>query len=355
MKQINLKLAIFILSIFTIGCSKDEEKITTNTYKGIMVLNEGGYGNSNSSISFISLDYTQNISNLFSKVNPSQTMGDVAQSMQIYGDKIFIVINNSNKVLIINRYTAQLIGSITTGLVNPRYLVVHNNLIYISCWGVLNNATDDYIAVINASNYYTLPQIMVTERPEKLLIHSNNLYVAHKGDSSNGNSISVINTANNTVSNTFITGDVPNGLAVYNNQLYVFCSGKVIYDNNWIIIGHTRGKIKSYQLTNFTETQSVDFENTQHPNNFVVFQDKLYYSLDGLIYQKPITSSTLPSVAFLNPQVTNLYGLNVIDNKIYVCDAKNFISAGSLKIFDLSGTLLTEKPTEIGPNSVLLN
>jgi YVTN family beta-propeller protein len=256
------------------------------------------------------------------------------------GSKIYIVVNNSNKVLIINRYTGQLVGNINTGLVNPRYLVVKNNnlysnTLYISCWGNPTNPTDDYIAVINDNNYGDLFKIMVTEGPEKLLIHNNNLYVAHKGGFSNGNSVSVINTTNNSVTNTFTTGDIPNGLAIFNNELYVFCSGKTVYDTNWNIIEKTGGKLKSYNLTNYSEIQSVDFGNTQQPSNFVVDQDKLYYSLNGQIFQKTITSSTIPSSALFNPQVTNLYALNIIEDKIYVCDAKNFNSAGNLKIFNL--------------------
>ena len=101
-------------------------------------------------------------------------MGDVAQSMVIDGDKIYMVINNSNKVLIINRFTGQLVGNINSGLVNPRYIIVHNNNLFISCWGVGANATDDYIAVINANNLNTLPKIMVAEGPERLMVHNNN-------------------------------------------------------------------------------------------------------------------------------------------------------------------------------------
>lgn len=360
MNQIKLKLAIIILSLITVGCTDDHENITTNTYKGIFVLNEGSFGNSNSSLTFLSSDYTQVIPDLFSTINVNQIMGDVAQSMVVNGDKIYIVMNNSNKILIINRFTGKLVGNINTGLVNPRYLVVKNNnlysnTLYISCWGNPNNATDDYIAVLNDSNYGDLIKIMVTEGPEKLMIHSNNLYVAHKGGFSNGNSVSVINTTNNSILNTFTTGDIPNGLAVFNNQLHVFCSGKTVYDANWNVIEKTGGKLKSYNLTNYTETLSVDFGNTLQPNNFVLYQDKLFYSLNGQVYQKNINSTTIPTSALFNPQVTYLYGLNVIEDKIYVCDAKNFNSAGNLKIFNLTGTLLTEKSTGIGPNSVLLN
>ena len=66
MNQIKLKLAIIILSFLTLGCTDDQEIIITKNYKGIFVLNEGSFGNSNSSLTFLSSDYSQVIPNLFS-------------------------------------------------------------------------------------------------------------------------------------------------------------------------------------------------------------------------------------------------------------------------------------------------
>jgi hypothetical protein len=359
MKHLKLKLAIFALSTFLFSCSNDLETTNTTantkTYNGILVLNEGGFTNSNSSISFLSKDFSELIPNIFSTVNPNIVMGDVAQSMLVSGDKIYVVVNNSNKLLVLNRYTLQQIGNISTGLVNPRFMAIKNNILYLSCWGIASVSTDDYIAVINTNDLSTLPKILVAEGPEKMTLNNNELFVAHKGGFSNGKTISVINISNNTITNTINTGDIPENLAIYNNQLFVFCSGKIVYDTNWNIINQTGGKIINYNLSNYSEIFSINFNNTEHPRKFCINQDKIYYSLNNQIYKKDFLTTTLPPASFFNPQVTTLYGLNVTNNNIFVCDAKAFNSAGSLKIFNETGTLITEKATGIAPNGVYFN
>jgi hypothetical protein len=201
----------------------------------------------------------------------------------------------------------------------------------------------------------TLPKILVAEGPEKMIINNNELFVAHKGGFSNGKTISVINISNNTLINTINTGDIPENLAIYNNQLYVFCSGKIVYDANWNIIDQTGGKIISYDLTTYTQIQSLSFNTNQHPSNFTVNQNNIYYSLNNEIFKKDFVTNTLPSTPLFNPQVTYLYGLNVTNNNIFVCDAKNFSQAGSLKIFNQTGTFITEKSTGIAPSGVYFN
>lgn len=350
-----LKTAFLVVAYSIISCSDDVETTNTTTYNGIFVLNEGSFGNSNSSLTFLSNDYSQLTLDIFGTANSNQLMGDVAQSLLFQGDKAYIVINNSNKILIINRFTAQKVGEITSGLINPRYVIVHNNYLYISCWGVGSNPNDDYIAVVNVNDLNNLPKITVVEGPEKLLIHNNNLYVAHKGGFGNGNSISVINTNTKAVSSTFTTGDIPSEMAIFNNLLYVFCSGKVVYDSNWNIISETGGKIISYNLSDNSQNQSINFNNTQHPSNFCTASNEIFYALNNKIYKKTFQESTLPSIEFINPQVTYLYGLALKNNQIFVCDAKNFSTSGSLKIYNNSGNFITEKPTGIAPNGVYFN
>jgi hypothetical protein len=354
MKHLKLKLAIFALSTLLLSCSDDVETTNTTantkTYNGIFVLNEGGFNKSNSSISFLSNDFSELIPNLFNTINPNEIMGDVAQSVLISGDKIYVVVNNSNKLIVLNRTTFQQIGTVSTGLVNPRFMAIKNNVLYISCWGNPSSPTDDYLALINTNDYSAFPKISVAEGPENMIINNNVLFVAHKGGYNFGNIISVINTNTNTFSSFINTGDKPSLLTIFNNQLHVFCNGKPSYSGS-----ETGGKFNSYDLTNYAQIQSLSFNTNQHPSNFVVNQNNVYYSLNNEIFKKDLTTNTLPSTSLFNPQVTYLYGLNVNNNNIFVCDAKNFSNAGNLKIFNENGTLIAEKATGIAPNGVYFN
>jgi len=69
--------------------------------EGVLVLNEGGAGSSNAEISFI--DNQSVITNNYFKLkNNNATLGDTAQDIKIFGDKIFVVLNISNTIKVIN-------------------------------------------------------------------------------------------------------------------------------------------------------------------------------------------------------------------------------------------------------------
>ncbi|MBC7641828.1 MAG: hypothetical protein H7174_05740, partial [Flavobacterium sp.] len=127
MKNFKLFLITIISVLFLVSCSKDELEVPVYTSKGtydsgVLVLNEGAFMSSNSSVSFISFDLNTVQNNIFSLANPSLVLGDVAQSIGFNGDLAYIVVNNSNKIRIVNRYTMANVAVITAGLNNPRYI-----------------------------------------------------------------------------------------------------------------------------------------------------------------------------------------------------------------------------------------
>jgi hypothetical protein len=51
-------------------------------------------------------------------VNP-KTLGDTGQDVGLYNDLAFVVLNYSNKIKVINRYTMAHVATIDSGLSNP--------------------------------------------------------------------------------------------------------------------------------------------------------------------------------------------------------------------------------------------
>jgi len=78
---------------------------------GIFVTNEGAFGNSNGSVSYVGKDSATAVNHLFEMVN-GRPLGDVVQSMTVANDKGFIVVNNSQKVEVVDIKTFQSIGVI---------------------------------------------------------------------------------------------------------------------------------------------------------------------------------------------------------------------------------------------------
>jgi YVTN family beta-propeller protein len=269
-------------------------------------------------------------------------LGDVAQSMNFEDDYAYIVVNNSNTVEVVNRYTFESIATISEGLQNPRYIEFYNGKAYVSNWGDATNPDDDFIAVIDLNSNSVVATIPVSEGPEKLEEENGKLYVAQQGGYGYGNTISVIDLNSNSVSATIQVSDVPAGMEEENGFLYVLCSGKESWTGE-----ETPGGMYKINLQNNQVSDEFEFETGVHPGYLAVENDKVYYSIGNSIYQTSalnIENSTNPILSASDDGLQILYGLNVENSWIYACDAKDFQSNGALFVYDLNGNLDSEIP-----------
>src|SRR5262245_4125380 len=129
----NLKYLFSIAIVafsFTFSSCDDENKAKGDFQTGVFVVNEGNFLDADGSVSFIhpSEAVTQD---LFGTVNDGRALGDVVQSMTISGDLAFVVVNNSNKVEIVNANTFQAIHTITNVKL-PRYFTTLNGKGYLT-------------------------------------------------------------------------------------------------------------------------------------------------------------------------------------------------------------------------------
>ena len=121
------KLAFLALgtSLFFTSCNNDDNgggQISQGDFEnGVFVLNEGGFNSNSAEVSFLSENGTLE-HEIYNAVNGS-ILGDVAQSIGFEGNKAYIVVNNSNLIRVVNRYTFELIATISSGLQNPRHIV----------------------------------------------------------------------------------------------------------------------------------------------------------------------------------------------------------------------------------------
>lgn len=338
------------------NCTSDDRDTNIDTpegnyVNGMFVLNEGGYTYSNASLSFI--DQSGEVYNqVFNGVN-GFGLGDVAQSMAFNNDTAFIVMNNSNTIEVVNRYTLEHITTISNQILNPRYMVFHGNYGFVTNWGDPNVTTDDYVAVIDLQNFTVTQTIAVTEGPERILEANGLVYIAHKGGYGYGNSISVINANTFQVTENITVADVPNGMVVHNNSLYVLCSGKADWTGN-----ETTAELFKINLQNHQVADSFQFDFGLHPGFLELSNNDLYYALSSEIFKLSVNEFTMPSAPLFSTQNENLevlYGFRVYNNKIYLADAKDYASNGEVFIYDLQGNLEEDYQVQIIPNGFYFN
>ena len=343
-------------ALFFASCSKEEipTEIPLGAYdNGVLILNQGNFGSPNTSISYLSNDKVTFQNNIFGLVNPQEVLGDTGQDIGFNGELAYIVLNVSNKIEIVNRYTMKHITSINTGLNNPRYIAFFNGKAYVTNWGDSNITTDDFVAVINLTTNTVSQSIPVVEGPERIVAEANNLYVAHKGGYGFGNSVSVINPVTNTVSRSITVGDIPNFMVENNGILYVMCEGKPSYAPT-----ETGGKLVKINLTTNTIVSAMDFASTRHPLNLVLDNNFLYYTEDNKIFKTALSSTILPESPIFTIASQGIYGIYsfaVKNNQIYIGDALDYSSNGKVYIYSLSGTLENEYRVGVSPAGFYFN
>lgn len=355
----NLKLTIY--AILTLGaftsCTNDDlptTEVPLGAYEnGILIVNEGNFGQDNSSISYLSGDFATFQVNAFTAVNPSLTLGNTAQSISFNGDKAYVVVNVSNKIEVLNRYTLKHIATISTGLTNPRFVAFANGKGYVTNWGDAVATSDDYVAVLNLTTNAITTTIPVVEGPERIVQHNGKLYVAHKGGYGQGNKITVINSSSDTVESTITVGDVPGSLEISNGFLYVLCEGKPSWTGS-----ETIGKLHKINLSNMVQITTLDFTLGNHPQNLDIDGGNIYYSNTNKVYKISEANFSLPTVALFNTtedNVSSFYGFAVKGSKIFIADPNDYSSAGEIFIYNESGTVLNTKTVGVAPNGFYFN
>ena len=345
------KFIFFVLtaSIF-LGCSKDDDNPTEYTpeafEKGILITNEGPFGNGSGAITYISEDYSTVAQNIYRTVNGTE-LGNIVQSMGFQNDNAYIVVNNSNKIMIANRYSFEAVDSIKIGIDNPRYFVgADGNKGYVTNWGDPNDNGDDFVAVVDLRNNTISSSIPVSFGPERMVAYNNKIYVAHQGGYGQNNKISVI--SGNSVEQTITVGEVPNSMVVLGNSLFVLCGGNPLYTGN-----ETAGSLIEINLSTNQIINTYTFELTEHPSGLTMDGTSLYYSLDGKVYKLNSASVSLPGNNIIDGF---FYAMEAKDGMLYATDADDFASKGSLLIYDLStNQQVQDFPTGIVPGGIYFN
>lgn len=347
-KNYNLFTIFLSLALYISSVAGFAQATFTN---GVFVLNEGGFGLENASVSFIGQDMTlQN--NIFATVNPTQgSLGDTAQSIAVNGDYLYVVNNGSEDIKVINSTTFQYVTTITNSVAYPRYIAFYDGKAYVTNWGN-GGPNDHYVAVYNLANNSLLTTIPTGSGIERILEINGKLYVAHQGGYGYGNTISVIDPATNTITGTINVSDVPNSMAEKDGFLYVLCGGVPSWAPD---LDETFGALLKINVATNTVVSQIDLPN-MHPSNLKIDGNDLYYTVDSHIFKTSVTAATLPTTPLidLEPQgAYGIYGMDIIDNKIYIGDALGYITDGKTYVYSTSGALLNTYTVGFLPNAFL--
>ena len=156
---------------------------------GMYLLNEGNMGSNKSTLDYLDLsdkDSTVHYyRNIYSERNPNTVMmlGDVGNDCQIYGSRLWLVINCSNKVEVVRAEDAVRIGKVD--IPNCRYVTFKDGYAYVSSYvGSVYSGGNSPLGSVYKVDTLSLAKIdscSVGYQPEEMAIIGTKLYVANSG------------------------------------------------------------------------------------------------------------------------------------------------------------------------------
>lgn len=153
--------------------------------KGMFLLNEGNMGNNKCTLDF--LDYSQGIykRNIYAERNPSvvKELGDVGNDLQIYGGKLYAVINCSHFIEVMDVENARHLGKID--VLNCRYITFNEGKAYVSSYAgpvqLDPNARPGKVVEVDTASLAITREVVVGYQPEQMVVKDGKLYVANSG------------------------------------------------------------------------------------------------------------------------------------------------------------------------------
>jgi len=333
------------------SCEKteDEPPITENNLKGMFVVCEGGFGQANGDISFYNSKSGQTTKSLYYSVN-GVALGDIVQSFEIVDTLGFIVVNNSQKVTVVNMKDFKVVKTIN-GFSYPRSVVrAEENSVYVSNG---NGSSDNYIYKISLSTLKKSDSLQVGTGPEKLIAVNSKVYAAITGGWNNdGNTVIEIDPASFSVINTFTVSSVPVDIAAdKNNDIWAYCKGVPDYSNYPDVAYSDAGISKITTSTKSVSSFPITNMSSSGINNITVSKDgSLIYYLNDALYSMPVTATSLQNSKVVDQY---FYGLDVDPQTgdIVCLDAVN----SKAVVYSSTGSKQTEFETAKFPNSVVFS
>ena len=363
------KLIFYILFSLVLCCAtscREDELVVPTEYDilpfepttevnpiGMYLLNEGNMGSNKASIDFVDFKNAYYVRNMYAERNPTiiKELGDVGNDIQIYGNKIYAVINCSHKVEVMDAHSLVRIGQID--IPNCRYIKFDKGNAYVSAYvgpvAIDPDAQLGAVYRVDTASLAITGKCTVGYQPDELEIIGEYIYVANSGGyrvPKYDYTISVVEKFGMTQ-----VEKIPVGINLHRIEADKY--GKL-----WVTSRGNYGSIRSKMFVLEKESKfsrkmvvtdtldipcsemhiqgdslyfySVEWSNQEEKNHIA-------YGIIDVRTKKLVTDHFITDGTEKDIEVP--YGINVhpITGDIYVTDAKNYVSSGALHCYSREG------------------
>lgn len=337
------------------SCQKDDDIIpeeevvlppeTVTTVEGFYLLNEGNMNMNKASLDYYDYATGTYRRNVYGQANPEATLGlgDVGNDVGVYGSKVYAVINNSNKVEVMDAKTSKRLKVIDVK--NCRSVIFANGKAFVSAYDgeveLGDNSPNGFVAEIDTTSLAITRSVKVGRQPEEMAVVGSKLYVANSGGYSPPNyekTVSVIDLQTFTK-----TKDIEVAINLHrlkadaDGDLYVSSRGDYydIPSKLYVINTKTDAVKKVFDIACANITIAGDRAYVIGSEfSYTTFENVITYSMIDVKNEILLSDTFLPKS--VSDEIKTPYGLAVdpVSKNVYVTDAGDYVSPGKLYCID---------------------
>jgi len=341
-KPLWLSLA-WVLLMF-ISCDDMEDKLKpantglSNEPTQLYILSEGLFNMNNSTLARYDLTTQTLVPDFFLATN-KRGLGDTANDMGLYGSKIYVVVNVSSQVEVLDAVTGKSLKRIAMfdakGTARePRFVDFHNGKAYVCSF-------DGSVVKIDTACLQIEAMVQCGKNPDGICVANNKIYVSNSGGlnfPNYDNTVSVVDLTTFTEMKKITVGVNP---------------GKILADSEGDVYVISRGDYganptKLQRINSATDLLEQSFEDIQ-ALNFSIRNDTAYiYNSDYGTQTSQIKvfdckTEQLISDNFItdDTKLITPFGIDInpANGDIYITDSKSYTVWGDVLCFDRAGKL----------------
>lgn len=316
---------------------------------GIYLVNQGNQGSNKARLDFLNFHNGFYIRDVFTEYNPEvvKGLGDTGNDVQVYKGKVFVAVNGSHKVEIMDAYSMKRLAQVDVP--NCRFIAFDGNCAYVTSYVAKDKESlktqKGALYCIDLDTYKVTGQVTVGYQPEQLVIMDGKAYVANSGGYVAGydDIVSVV--------------DLKSMKVEYDIKVAINL-GLMLVDAEGTIWVSSQGNFSDVSSTlNYLVKKGDKYELGGSVNvpvsSMALAGDKIY--VIGSTYTPPAWALTttynivnaktrkLESGSFITDgtesDITTAFTVTVNpgNGDIYVTDAKDYVSSGTLHCYTGSG------------------
>ncbi len=346
MKQI---LTAIVLFFFLYSC-KDEPVETVffdlNTENGVFIACEGNFMYGNSSLSFYN-PVKQKVTNQLFYARNNAPLGDVAQSLTLHKNTLFVVANNSGKIYAVDAETIEFKGAVT-GLNSPRYVhFLSDEKAYVS------DLHAHHISIVNPETFAITGKIEIGEHTSEQMVQIGK-YVFISSWSFDEYVLVIDSETDELVAEIKVPFQPKNMVKDKNDKIWVISQGTTEGFSDT----EEKPALCRIDPITFTVERIFRFEEGFVPSGLGMNSsgDTLFY-ISGGIYKMSVESKQLPDSVFISAKNKLFYsiGIDSQNNEIYVSDAIDYTQDAIIYRYSSQGFLIDSFKAGINPSDFLFN